>query len=304
MTMRAIPLLLLVLPAIVRPQAPAASQQSFPSAQDAAQALIRAAQAKDEVAILSVLGPGAKDLFDTGDAAADAQHLERFAHESQVAHRLVPNPVRVDEFTLVVGEKEWPFPVPIVKSHAGWRFDAAEGRRETLARVIGRNEITAIEISRAYVEAQREYASERRIEGQPRQYAQRIVSSPGKKDGLYWPVAAGEPPSPAGEIFARMSTETAPEKGKPKIFHGYRFRVLKAQGKHAPGGARDYVAKGFMIGGFALVAFPIDYGVTGLTTFIVNQDGVVYEKDLGPKTVDIATKMKAYDPDAPWRRAP
>jgi hypothetical protein len=304
MITRAIPLFLLVLPALARAQAPAASPQSFPTAQDAAQALIRAAEAKDGVAILSVLGPGAKDLFDTGDAAADAQHLERFAHEAQAAHRLVPNPVRAGELTLVVGEKEWPFPVPIVKSQGGWRFDAAEGRKETLARVIGRNEITAIEISRAYVEAQREYASERRIEGQPRQYAQRIVSSPGKKDGLYWPVAEGDPPSPAGEIFARMSTEIAPEKGKPKIFHGYRFRVLKAQGKHAPGGARDYVAKGFMIGGFALVAFPIEYGVTGLTTFIVSQDGVVYEKDLGPKTVEVATKMKTFDPGAPWRRAP
>jgi hypothetical protein len=305
MNLRLLSILLVTLPRLVHAAAPAAPQQTFTSAQEAAESFTRAAQAKDTAALLSILGPQAKDLLETGDAVADQRHLDDFSHALQSGWKLVPDPVRADQFALSVGEKEWPFPIPIVKSHERWRFDTAEGRKEILARVIGGNEITAIEISRAYVEAQREYASEKRDGLELRQYAPRIVSSPGKRDGLYWPVASGEPQSPAGEILARMSAEGyAEEKGKPKIFRGYRFRVLKSQGPHAPGGARDYVVKGYMIGGFALVAFPIDYGVTGITTFIVNQDGVVYEKDLGAKTVALATKMKAYDPDKSWRKAP
>jgi hypothetical protein len=298
-------MLLLVVPGLARSAAPGANQLSFASAQEAAESFVHAAQAKDKAAMLSILGPKAEDLFETGDPVADTNHLERFSRALQSGWKVAPDPVRPDKFVLFVGEKEWPYPIPIVKSGGHWRFDTAEGRSEILARVIGGNEITAIDICRAYVEAQEEYASERRDGTEPRQYAQRIVSSQGKKDGLYWPVATGEPQSPAGELLARMSAEGyTEEKGKPKIFHGYRYRVLKAQGAHAPGGARDYVAKGFMIGGFGLVAFPIGYGVTGITTFIINQDGIVYEKDLGPKTVAIATKMKAYDPDPSWRKAP
>lgn len=305
MNLRLISIVLFALPRLAHAAAPAAHPQTFASAQEAAESFTRAAQAKDKVAMLSILGPQAKDLLETGDAVADQRHLDEFSHSLQAGWKLVPDPVRADQFGISVGEKEWPFPIPIVESHHRWHFDTAEGRKEVLARLIGGNEITAIEIARAYLDAQREYASEKRDGLELRQYAQRIVSSPGKQDGLYWPVAAGEPQSPAGEILARMSADGyTEEKGKPKIFRGYRFRVLKAQGPHAPGGARDYVVKGSMIGGFALVAFPIDYGVTGITTFIVNQDGVVYEKDLGKKTVDLATKMKAYDPDRSWRQAP
>jgi hypothetical protein len=293
------------LPGIVHAGAPVASEQTFASAQEAAESFTRAGRAEDTAAMLSILGPQAKDLIDTGDAVADKRHLEKFSHALQSGWKLVPDPVRADRFGLLIGEKEWPFPIPIVKSHERWQYDTAEGRKEILARLIGGNEITAIEICRAYVEAQREYASEKRDGMEPHQYARRIVSSPGKKDGLYWPVTPGEPQSPAGEILARMSAEGYTEqKGKPKIFRGYRFRVLTSQGTHAPDGARDYVVKDHMIGGFGLVAFPIEYGVTGVTTFIVNQDGVVYEKDLGAKTVAIAPKMKAYDPDESWRKAP
>jgi Protein of unknown function (DUF2950) len=306
MNLRLVSIVLLTLSRLARAATPAAaSQQTFASPQEAAESFTRAARAEDTAALLSILGPQAKDLVETGDAVADKRHLDNFAHALQSGWKVVPDPVRADQFDLSIGEKDWPFPIPIVKSHERWRFDTSEGRKEILARLIGGNEITAIEICRAYVEAQREYASEKRDGLELRQYAPRIVSTPGKKDGLYWPVASGEPQSPAGEILARMSAEGyTEEKGKPKIFRGYRFRVLKSQGPYAPGGARDYVVRGYMIGGFALVAFPVDYGVTGITTFIVNQDGIVYEKDLGPKTVAIATGMKAYDPDKSWRKAP
>ncbi len=303
--LRAVSLLLLAFPALARPEASPARAQAFASAQEAAQSLIRAVQGDDTTSMLSILGPQARDLVDTGDAVADRKHRESFSRAVQAGWKLVPDPVRTDAVVLVIGEKEWPFPIPLVKSQGRWHYDTAEGRKEVLARLIGGNEITAIEICRAYVDAQREYASARRVGAEPREYAQHIVSTPGKKDGLYWPVSPGEPDSPASEIFARMSAEGyAAEKGKPKIFEGYRFRVLRAQGAHAPGGARDYVAKGYMIGGFGLVAFPVTYGVTGITTFLVNQDGIVYEKDLGTNTVAAATKMKAYDPDKSWHRAP
>ncbi len=302
--MRAVSLLLLVLPAVARPEA-SSPAQAFASAQEAAESLIHAVQGDDTATILSILGPEARDLVDTGDTVADRKHRESFSRAVQAGWKLVPDAVRADTFVLLIGEKEWPFPIPIVKSQNHWHYDTAEGRKEILARHIGGNEITAIEICRAYVDAQREYASARRMGTEPREYAQHIVSSPGKKDGLYWPAAPGEPESPASEIFARMSAEGyAAEKGKPKIFQGYRFKVLRAQGPHAPGGTRDYVAKGYMIGGFGLVAFPVTYGVTGITTFIVNHDGVDYEKDLGRNTVALATRMKAYDPDKSWHRAP
>ncbi len=303
--LRVIPFLIFALPSMARPAATSGSQQTFASAQEAAESFVRAAQAGDSSTMLSILGPQAKDLLDTGDPVADKKHRENFSHALQSGWKLVADPVTPDKFGLAIGEKEWPFPVPIVKSQGRWRYDAAEGRKEILARLIGGNEITAIEICRAYVDAQREYASGGRDGMEIRQYAQHIVSSPGKQDGLYWPAASSEPESPASEIFARMSGEGYTEqKGKPKIFHGYRFRILKSQGQHAPGGARDYVVQGHMIGGFGLVAFPIVYGVTGITTFIVNQDGVVYEKDLGSNTVAVARKMKAYDPDTSWRTAP
>lgn len=305
MDLRLLSIVLLALPRLALAAPPAAAQTTFASPQEAAESFTRAAQAEDTAALLAILGPQARDLIETGDAVADKRHRDDFAHALQAGWKLVPDPVHADQFGLSVGEKEWPFPIPIVKSQERWRFDTGEGRKEILARLIGGNEITAIEICRAYVEAQREYASEKRDGLALRQYAPRIVSAPGKQDGLYWPVAAGAPQSPAGEILARMSAEGyTEEQGKPKIFRGYRFRVLKAQGPHAPGGARDYVVKGYMIGGFALVAFPLDYGVTGITTFIVNQDGVVYEKDLGKKTVALATQLKAYDPDKSWRKAP
>jgi len=303
--MRLISIVLLTLPGSGHPQAPSASRQTFASAQAAAESFIRAARADDTVALLSILGPQAKDLLDTGDPVADKKHRESFSGALQAGWKLVPDPVRADSFVLLVGEKEWPFPIPIVKSHERWQYDTVDGRKEILARLIGGNEITAIEICRAYVEAQREYASAKRDGVELHRYAQHLVSSPGKQDGLYWPAASNEPESPAGEILARMSAEGYTEqKGKPKIFRGYRFRILKAQGHHAPGEARDYIVKGYMIGGFGLVAFPVDYAVTGIATFIVNQDGVVHEKDLGPNTVAIATKMKAYDPDRSWRKAP
>ena len=219
--MRAMIVLLFSLPGVAHPEAPSASPQSFTTAQQAAASFVAAAQADDTAALLSILGPQAKDLLDTGDAVADNKHRASFSRALESGWKLAADPVRAGTFVLLVGEKEWPFPIPIVESHGRWRYDTVEGRKEILARLIGDNEITAIEICRAYVEAQQEYASAKRDGVELHQYAQHIVSSPGAMDGLYWPASANEQDSPAGEIFARMSAEGYTEqKGKPKDLSG------------------------------------------------------------------------------------
>jgi len=217
------------------------------------------------------------------------------AHEKM---QVEPAPGDPNRATLVVGPDDWPFPVPIVGKSGQWHFDSGAGRVEILARRVGRNEMTAIDVCRGYVEAQMEYAAADRESAGILQYAQKIVSTPGKKDGLYW---AGESDNLVPKAFADASAAMSAEGKKPEPYHGYYFHILKAQGPDAEGGALDYVVKGKMIGGFALVAFPAEYGVSGIKTFIVNHRGVVYEKDLGAGTVMAARQMTRFNPDKTWQ---
>jgi len=280
-----------------------AKQRRFSSPDEATKALLDAARAGDRAAMLAILGAEAKEIISSGDEVADRRGLERFVQAYEEASRLVS--VSDTKATLTLGKDEWPFPIPLVKEAAGWRFDTAQGKEEILNRRIGRNELDTIQVCLAYVDAQRQYSvSDADGDGLP-QYAQKIVSSPGKRDGLYWPTKPGEPPSPLGSLIAQARGEGySPRQpgGPPVPYHGYYYRILKAQGKDAPGGAYEYVAHGHMIGGFALVAFPAQHGSSGVMTFIVNHDGVVYQKNLGPNTAAIARAMTRFNPDATWKK--
>jgi len=274
--------------------APKENQQTFATPQEAAQALIDATEHNDTATLLKVLGPDGKDIVVSGDPAEDTKHRAEFARS---AHQKL----RIDQdntlkTTLVIGEQEWPFPVPLVQKDGKWRFDSAKGRLEILARRIGRNELNAVDVCRGYVEAQQEYAAEDRDKDGILEYAQKIVSSPGKHDGLYWDGATIVPKS-----FAEAAESYAKEGHKLQPYHGYYFRVLKAQGPDAQGGALSYVVKGEMIGGFAMVAWPAEYGVSGIHSFIVNHHGIVYEKDLGAASATLAKQMTRFNPDKSWQ---
>ncbi len=279
------------------PAAAQTGQKTFATAQEAAQALVDAAAANDTAAMLQIFGPAGKDIAQSGDAVSDKERREQFA---ALAHQKMR--VELDEdkdrATLTVGPDDWPLPVPIVLEKGQWRFNSAVGRVEVLARRVGRNELTAMEVCRAYVEAQAEYASRDRTASGMLQYAQKILSSPGKKDGLYW---EGEPDNLVPKAFADASAGMLAEGKKPLPYHGYYFRILKAQGPDAEGGAMDYVVGGKMIGGFALVAYPTEYGVSGIETFLVNHRGKVYEKDLGAATGALARQMTRFNPDKSWK---
>jgi hypothetical protein len=272
-------------------------QKTFDSAEQAAQALIDAAAANNPAAMVQIFGPGGKDIVESGDAAADKDSR---AHFVELAHQKMNVEVDADKdrATLVVGPDDWPMPVPIVLEKGKWHFDAVTGRMEILARRIGRNELTSLEVCRAYVEAQMEYASRDRTASGVLQYAQKIISTPGKKDGLYW---EGEPENLVPKAFADASAAMLAEGKKPEPYHGYYFRILKAQGPDAEGGALDYVVKGKMIGGFALIAYPSEYGVSGIKTFIVSHTGKVYQKDLGAASGTLARQMTRYNPDKTWK---
>ena len=279
----------------------AAEAKRFGSPEEAAQALIAAARAGDSAAILAVLGPEAKELVRSGDAAADKEARGRFVRAWGEANKLVK--AEDDVALLLIGKDEWIFPIPIVKDASAWYFDTREGKEEILNRRIGRNELSAIKAAQAYVDAQREYYLRNPQNDKLLQYAQRFASSKGRRDGLYFPAKAGEPPSPLGPLFDRMQGGGRGEEGKRAPYFGYYYRILKAQGPDAPGGAYNYVAQGRMIGGFALVAWPAAYGNTGVMTFLVNHDGVVFQKDLGPGTAAAAQKMTSFNPDKSWKPA-
>lgn len=279
---------------------PAAAQtapQTFATPEEAAHTLVNAAAADDTGAMLRIFGSAGKDIVESGDPAADKAGRTQFA---DWAHQKMSVELdkEKDRATLVVGSDNWPMPVPLVLEKGRWHFDSAVGRVEVLARRIGRNELTAIEVCRAYVEAQMEYASRDRTAGGMLQYAEKILSSPGKKDGLYW---EGEPENLVPKAFADASAAMYAEGRKPVPYHGYYFHILKAQGPAAQGGAMDYVVKGKMIGGFALLAYPAEYGVSGIKTLIVNHQGKVYEKDLGPRTAVLARQIARFDPDKTWK---
>jgi hypothetical protein len=272
------------------------SQQTFATPQEAAQALIDATDHNDTAALLKILGTDGKDIVESGDPAEDTKHRAEFARSAR--EKLQINQESPLKTTLVVGEQQWPFPVPLVEKDGKWRFDSSKGRLEILARRVGRNELTAIDVCRGYVEAQLEYAAEDRDKNGILEYAQKIVSSPGKQDGLYWEGATIVP-----KAFAEAAESYAKEGHKLQPYHGYYFKVLKAQGPDAQGGALGYVVKGEMIGGFALVAWPAEYGVSGIHSFIVNHHGIVYEKDLGANTAALARQMTRFNPDKSWHQA-
>jgi hypothetical protein len=282
--------------------AAAAKQQTFVSPDEAVKAFVAAVKAHDDKSMLAVLGAGAKKVIYSGDAVADRAGRERFAAAYDEANKL---DLQGDaKAILSVGKDAWPFPIPLVKAGDAWRFDAKQGAEEILNRRIGRNELSTVQSLGAYVDAQREYYLANPSKDKLLQYAQKVVSSKGKRDGLYYPTSEGEPPSPLGQLYASATAAgyKGDAQGKPIPYHGYYFRILKAQGPDAKGGAYDYVARGKMIGGFAMVAYPASYGSSGIMTFIVNHDGTVYEKDLGPKTAEIALKMAKFNPDKSWKK--
>lgn len=273
-----------------------AAQSRFPTALDAVDALMTAVKQQDDAALLAIFGADAADILHTGDPVQDRQALKRFSERLDQKIALVRR--AGDEIVLESGKDDLPFPIPLRHDDAGWYFDTAAGREELFNRRIGANELHTLGVVRAYVDAQYEYA-ERDPDGDGiRDYAERLLSASGKKDGLYWPIARGEAESPMGPLVATAAAEGY-RKGA-NSYHGYRYRILKAQGRAAPGGARSYLKDGAMTGGFALVAYPAEYGVSGIMTFIVNQQGIVFQKDLGADTPRIVARIDAYDPDASW----
>src|SRR5215470_3836308 len=272
--------------------------QEYKTPDEAVAALIGAAKAGDRPALIRVLGPGSDEVVSSGDEVADANGRKRVIEAYDTKHSVVME--GQDKAVLVIGNEDWPFPIPLVRKDGTWRFDTEAGRDEILFRRIGRNELNAIQAILAYVDAQQEYA-EKGIGGNG-VYAQRIVSQPGKKDGLYWPTQPGEDESPLGDLAAAASAAGYRASQQRQPYHGYYFKILTRQGANAPGGAIDYVVKGKMMGGFALVAYPAEYQNSGVMTFLVNHQGIVYQKDLGPNTAGIASGMTAYNPDSTWER--
>jgi hypothetical protein len=272
--------------------------KTFDTSQQAADALVRAAGQFDETALAQIFGPDGHDIAFTGDVVQDRQRAADFAAEAREKTKVAVDPKNAQRAYVVVGNEDWPFPVPIVKKGSKWFFDSKAGRQEILDRRIGSNELDAISICHGYVKAQNEYALQKREGYDVNQYAQRIISTPGKQDGLTWKNADGTIGGPIGEEIAEAIAQGYTSKEEP--YHGYFFKVLKGQGPAAPLGELDYVIKGVMIGGFALVASPAEYRVTGVKTFIVSNDGVVYEKDFGPSTLEEFKKMERFNPDKTW----
>jgi hypothetical protein len=272
--------------------------KSFDTPQQAADALIEAADKFDTTALTEIFGPEGDDIVFSGEVAQDRRHAADFAAEAREKKSVSVDPKGGSRAFLLVGGEDWPFPVPIVKRGAKWFFDAKAGRQELLYRRIGANELDAIEICRGYVEAQDEYALQPREGYSVNQYAQQVVSTPGKQDGLAWQNSDGTWGGPIGEKIARAIEQGYTSNAEP--YHGYFFKILKGQGAAAPLGKMDFVVNGAMIGGFALVAAPAEYGVTGVRTFIVGYDGVVYERDFGAKTLEEFQRMEIYNPNNSW----
>ena len=279
-----------------------ASQSTFASPQEAGQALVEAAKSGDENAVLAVFGPGSKEIIYSGDATQDKKTAAAFVSAYQVMNRW--RKIDDNNQMLIIGADNFTFPIPLKKNASGrWYFDTAAGKDEIMARRIGRNELAAIEVSQALADAQHEYFSQSRGHRGRKQYALKFISDKGTHDGLYWDSAEGQPRSPLGPLVANATGEgykVQPQSRQP--FHGYYFRIIKRQGKNAQGGAKDYISGGKMVRGFAFVAFPAKYGNSGIMTFIINQNGVVYQKDLGQDTVRKVGKITVFNPDKTWTR--
>jgi hypothetical protein len=290
-----------VVTTLVAAPAPRSKQQTFASPEDAVRALAAAAKAGSLDQLLTLFGPDAQDLVDSSDRATARRNQEVFAVAFAEGWRLVDQ--GTNRKVLIVGNEGWPFPVPLVNDAHRWRFDTAAGKEEVLARRIGRNELEVIETCRAYVAAQHRYAQDEHDGNHAGLYAMKLRSDPGRQNGLYWPSGRGSKPSPLGDLVAEAAKEgrsIAADQPPPTPFHGYYFKILTGQGPNAPGGAASYVVDGAMSGGFALVAWPVEYDGSGIMTFIVGQDGVVRQKDLGPETETLAPAMAVYNPDATW----
>jgi len=273
--------------------------RNFSSPEEAVTSLVTAVRANDMEEMLAVLGPGSRELIFSGDNVADRTGREKFlkAHDRMN----ILQKVSADKVTLCIGKDNWPLPIPIVKEGAIWVFDAEQGKQEILNRRIGRNELHVMDVLHAYIDAQHEYASRDCTGGGMVEFAQNLISTQGKRNGLYWEVKKGEKESPLGPLVAQAAKEGYAD-ADLSPFHGYYFKILKGQGKHAQGGAYDYVVKGKMLLGFAMVTYPAEYGNSGVMAFIVNQEGMIYEKDLGKDTTRIAEGMKIFDPDKTWKR--
>ena len=272
-------------------------QKTFASAEEAGNALLTAAQSNDEKAMLEILGPDGKQIVSSGDEAEDAESRANFVKRYQEMHRLVKEP---DETTvLYIGAHNWPTPIPLVHKGNAWYFDTEAGKKEILYRRIGRNELSAIRVCQELGAAEKEYSA------QHSEYAQKIFSDEGQHNGLYWKAAEGEPQSPMGPLVASAVAKgyARSQDGAPTPYRGYYYLILTRQGKNGPGGAKSYIVNGKMTGGFAFVAYPAEYRSSGVMTFIVNEDGTVYEKDLGKKTEVLAKAMKEYNPNPSWQKA-
>ena len=278
----------------------ASAQQSFKTPEGAVGALVTATKDAWPKGVVAVLGRDGVDIISSGDKVADEAIRQKFLATYDAKHQIAKE--GEDKAVLIIGTEDFPFPIPLTRKDGAWQFDTAAGRLEILYRRIGRNELAAIQASLAYVDAQNEYAEKDRTGAGVSTYAQRIVSRPGKKDGLYWPAAQGNDASPLGELVAHATTEGYAIGGGRIPFHGYYFKILAEQGPTAPGGAMGYVVRGKMIGGFALVAYPAQYGNSGVMTFVVNHAGTVFQKDLGERTAKLAERMTSFNPDQTWKK--
>jgi hypothetical protein len=281
--------------------APAEQQKTFTSPEDAAHAMVDALRKDDRPALITIFGSESKGLLTTGDPVSDENFIQDFLKDYDQMHRFSQGPD--GELFLIVGAENWPMPIPLDKDSTGWYFDTPYGKQELLFRRIGENEISAIRILNAIVAGQHEYYDKTHDNGATKEYAQKVLSDEGRHDGLYWKVAAGEPESPIGPLVAEASQEGYGENPRGKPVHGYYFKMLTKQGKDAPGGAKSYVVDGKMTGGFAVLAYPAKYRSSGVMTFLVDTDGNVLQKDLGPKTDELAKAMDSYNPDEGWQPA-
>lgn len=296
-----------IIPAVVAAPAnvaPAAPQESFASPEDAVAALIKAVQANDAKELRAILGPNSEQLVASGDPVADANARTRFLEGYAAKHTLAPH--GDGQQVLIVGLDDWPLPIPVVKAGDAWRFDATAGAREIVDRRIGQNELLTIQTLLAAVEAEQDYFDRVKRGAGTGAFAQRMLSTPNNQDGLYWDVDSGEAPSPLGPLVEQAKSEGYPGEmsptGVPVPYHGYFYRILKMQGPNAPGGAENYISDGRMTGGFAIVAWPAAFDNSGIMTFLVDQDGIVFQKDLGPNTAKIVGGITSFDPDVTWTR--
>ena len=276
------------------------AQRTFSSAEDASRALFAVMQAEDKQAALSILGPAGEDVLSSGDPQEDLDARTGFVVKYEEMHRFVTE--ASGTVTLIVGAENWPFPIPLVKSNSSWYFDTAAGKNEIIFRRIGKNELAAMDACRELVDAEKQYFAHPPVD-QPKQFAQKLVSDEGRHNGLYWHGADNEFDSPINPLiaYARQNLPTD-QVGEHVPFNGYMFRILASQGPHAPGRAKNYVVDGKMSAGFAFVAYPVEYRSSGVMTFIVDESGTIYEKDLGPDTTKLAQAMTAYDPDSTWHK--